>query len=329
MILLAMMDGMLGYALRPQHVAALGEVGELLCDDAVSDFADPRFAGAMARAEVLVGHWGCPTLTAEALVAMPRLEMFAYAAGTVKWQVTEAVWERGLLVTSAAAANAVPVAEFAAAAIVLANKGLCWFAARERDPSVQVRIDPSSVGNYAKRVGLVGASHVGRLTRELLAPYDLEVAFADPYLSEEDAARLGATKMELDALCAWCDVLSLHAPDTPATKGMIGARQLALLRDGTPIVNTARGALIDPGALEAELVSGRLQAILDVTEPEPLPEDSPLRRLPNVILTPHIAGAIGEETVRLADLAVAEVRRFAAGQPPLHPVVEADLERIA
>jgi phosphoglycerate dehydrogenase-like enzyme len=324
-----MMDGMLGYALRPQHVAALGEVGELLSDEAVADFADPRFAEALSRAEVLVGHWGCPTLTADALAAMPRLEMFAYAAGTVKWQVTDAVWERGLLVTSAAAANAVPVAEFAAAAIVLANKGLCWFAARERDPSVEVGIDPSAVGNYAKRVGLVGASHVGRLTRELLVPYDLEVAFADPYLTEEDAVRLGATKMELDDLCSWCDVVSLHAPDTPSTKGMIGARQLALLRDGTPIVNTARGALIDPRALEAELVSGRLQAILDVTEPEPLPEGSPLRRLPNVILTPHIAGAVGEETVRLADLAVEEVRRFAAGEPPLHPVVEADLERIA
>jgi phosphoglycerate dehydrogenase-like enzyme len=324
-----MMDGMVGYAVRERHLAALREVGDLLTDEAVADFADPRFAEAMAGAEVLVGHWGCPTLTAEALAAMPRLELFAYAAGTVKWQVTSAVWERGVLVTSAAAANAVPVAEFAAAAIVLANKGLCWFAARERDPSVQVRIDPSSVGNYAKRVGLVGASHVGRLTRELLAPHDLEVAFADPYLSEEEALRIGAAKMELDELCAWCDVLSLHAPDTASTKGMIGARQLALLRDGTPIVNTARGALIDPRALEAELVSGRLQAILDVTEPEPLPEDSPLRGLPNVILTPHIAGAVGEETVRLADLAVEEVRRFAEGDPPLHPVVEADLERIA
>ena len=99
MILLAMMDGMLGYALRPQHVAALGEVGELLCDDAVSDFADPRFAGAMARAEVLVGHWGCPTLTAEALVAMPRLEMFAYARGDREVAGHRGGVERGLLVT--------------------------------------------------------------------------------------------------------------------------------------------------------------------------------------------------------------------------------------
>lgn len=328
-ILLAMMDGMLGYALTERHLAELSDVGDLLAEEAVSDFADPRFAEAMADVEVLVGHWGCPTLDAASLEAMPRLEMFAYAAGTVKWQVTEAVWRRGLLVTSAAAANAVPVAEFAAAAIVLANKGICWLSAQERDPSVRVGIDPASVGNYAKRVGLVGASHVGRLTRELLRPYDLEIAFADPFLDPEEAELLGAYKLDLDELCSWCDVLSIHAPDMPSTRGMIGAPQLALLRDGTPIVNTARGALIDPAALEAELVSGRLQAILDVTDPEPLPEDSVLRRLPNVILTPHIAGAIGAETVRLGDLAVEEVRRFAAGLPPLHRVVEADMERIA
>ena len=76
-------------------------------------------------------------------------------------------------------------------------------------------------------------------------------------------------------------------------------------------------------------MSGRLQAILDVTEPEPLPADSPLRTLPNVVLTPHVAGATGAETERLADLAVEEVRRFAAGEPPLYPVRQADLDRIA
>lgn len=328
-IAMAMMDGLLGYAVRPRHVAQLAELGRLLSEEPVADFADPRHADVLGQTEVLVGHWGCPTLTAEAMEAMPNLRLFAYAAGTVKWQVTDAVWERDVLVTSAAAANAVPVAEFALGAILLANKGLCWYSGRERDPSVQVPIDPTSVGNYGKKVGLVGASHVGRLTLELLRPYDLEVGIADPFLTTEEADRLDVVRMELDELCAWCDLLSIHAPDMPSTKGMIGARQLGLLRDGVPIVNTARGALIDPEALEAELVAGRLQAILDVTEPEPLPEDSVLRRLPNVILTPHIAGAIGEETVRLADLAVAEVARFAAGEPPLHPVHRSDLDRIA
>lgn len=328
-ITLAMMEGLVGYAVTDGHLDALARTGVLARREPMTDFADPTVADLLAGTEVLFGHWGCPTLTAGALEAMPRLAMFAYAAGTVKWQVTDAVWDRGILVTSAAAANAVPVAEFAAAAIVLANKGFVWLSAAQRDPSIEVLIDPTTLGNHAKRVGLVGASHVGRLTRDLLRPHDLEVAFFDPYLSAEEAQSLDALVMPLDELCGWCDVLSIHAPDVESTKGMIGARELALLRDGTAVINTARGALIDAQALEAELVRGRLQAILDVTDPEPLPVDSPLRSLPNVVLTPHIAGAVGSETTRLADLAVREVQRFAAGEPPLHPVERSDLERIA
>ena len=328
-IALAMMDGLLGYALMPRHLEELARVGVLLDHEPITDFAAPGVLPMLSEVEVLVGHWGCPTLTPDVMAAMPNLELFAYGAGTVKWQVTHAVWDRGVLVTSAAAANAIPVAEFAAAAIVLANKGLVWLSAGERDPGLEVPLDTSALGNVGKRVGLVGASHVGRLTCELLSRHDLDVAFADPYLSPQEAHSMGAEVMGLDDLCGWCDVLSLHAPDIESTKGMIGREQLALLADGTPLVNTARGALVDPEALEAELVSGRLQAILDVTEPEPLPADSPLRTLPNVVLTPHVAGAMGAETERLADLAVEEVRRFAAGEPPLYPVRQADLDRIA
>lgn len=328
-IALSMMDGMMGYAIDESHLDALAAIGDLVDREPLTELTSARAREVMASTEVLFGHWGCPTLDRDAMAALPELALFAYAAGTVKWQVTDAVWERDVLVTSAAAANAIPVAEFAAAAILLANKGLVWLSSAERDPSVRVPIDPGTLGNAGKRIGLVGASHVGRLTAELLSRHDLELAFSDPWLDEAGAAALGAQLMELDELCSWCDLLSLHAPDIESTRGMIGRAQLGLLADGTPIVNTARGALIDPSALEAELVSGRLQAILDVTEPEPLPADSPLRSLPNVLLTPHVAGATGSETFRLADLAVEEVRRFSAGEPPLHPVRRSDLERIA
>jgi phosphoglycerate dehydrogenase-like enzyme len=185
------------------------------------------------------------------------------------------------------------------------------------------------VSNLGKKVGLVGASLVGRHVIELLRSYELDVAVADPYLDRTEADRLGVGLMELDELCAWCDVLSLHAPEIESTRGMIGAAQLARLHKGAFLINTARGRLVDHDALLVELESGRLAAILDVTEPEPLPADSPLRRLPNVLLTPHVAGATGTELWRLADLAVEEIERFAAGLPPLHPVVQADLDRIA
>lgn len=329
-ILLAMMPGLLDYAFTAQQLDRLGRAGELLNNgDPVDDLSTPVAAELLARTDVVVGHWGCPTLTAEVLDSAPQLALFAYAAGTVKWQVTDAVWDRDIRVTSAAAANAVPVAEYTVAAILFANKGVFSFAARERDPSADVAIDPARIGNVGRRVGLVGASHVGRLVIDLLAPYDLEVAVSDPYLSDAEAAELGVGLMDLDELCGWAELLSLHAPEVESTKGMIGAAQLAAMPDGATLVNTARGGLVDEAALISELSTGRISAVLDVTVQEPTPADSPLRTLPNVFLTPHVAGAAGTEMVRLAELAVQEVERWSRGEPALHPVTATDLDRIA
>lgn len=329
-IALAMLDGLVAHAFTAEHLERLATAGEIIDLRPLTSFDEDRAATVLTDAEVLVGHWGCPTLTPEVLAVAPHLELFAYAAGTVKWQVTDAVWERGMVVTSAAAANALPVAEYAVAMVLLANKGVLLFREWLRDPTASLPLDPSTVGNYRRRIGLVGASLVGRRVIELLAPYDLELAVYDPYLSPEEAAALGVEKVDdLDALCASVDVLSLHAPDVDATRGMIGAAQLAALRDGAVFLNTARPALVDSPALEAELISGRIAAILDVAEPDPLPAGHPLLSLPNVFVTPHVAGAMGNELHRLAELAVVEVERYAIGAPPLHPVRREDLDRIA
>jgi phosphoglycerate dehydrogenase-like enzyme len=325
-----MMGGLVDHAFTPAQLDRLAAAGELVDPVPLDAFDGDRAAAALARAEVIVGHWGCPTLTGEVLTAAPNLRLFAYAAGTVKWQVTDAVWARDLVVTSAAAANAVPVAEYTVAMLLLAGKGVLLFREWLRDPQLRLPLDPSTVGNYRRRIGLVGASLVGRRVIELLSPYDFELAVYDPFLSAADAAQLGVRKVEdIDALCGSVDVLSLHAPDVDATRGMIGAAQLAALPDGATLVNTARPALVDQPALEGELASGRLAAILDVADPDPLPPDHPLLARPNVFVTPHVAGAMGNELHRLAELAVVEVERYARGQSPLHPVRQEDLDRIA
>jgi phosphoglycerate dehydrogenase-like enzyme len=329
-IALAMLDGLVGHAFTNEQIARLDVIGDIIDPRPLTSFDEDRAATVLGPAEVLIGHWGCPTLTGEVLAVAPRLRLFAYAAGTVKWQVTDAVWERAVVVTSAAAANAVPVAEYTVAMVLLANKGVLLFREWLRDPAAAVPLDASAVGNYRRRVGLVGASLVGRHVIELLRPYDLEVSVYDPYLTTEEALQLGVEKVEnLDDLCAWADVLSLHAPDVDATRGMIGAAQLAALRDGATFINTARPALVDSAALEAELTSGRIAAILDVADPDPLPAGHPLLALPNVFVTPHVAGAMGNELHRLAELAVVEVERYAREEPPLHPVRREDLDRIA
>jgi phosphoglycerate dehydrogenase-like enzyme len=328
-VALSMHPGLEPLALRAEHLVALGEVADLLEPVAVQALPDDRASQVLARAEVLLGHWGCVVVDEALLARAPRLRMLAYAAGTVRDTVTPAAFGRGLLVTSGAAANAVPVAEYTVAAILWANKAA--FVERERLRGVAVppprRRHP--VGNWGKRIGLVGASHVGRAVVGLLRPYRCTVVVADPFLADAEAAALGAARVELDELLATSDVVSLHAPALPATAHMIGAEQLARMMDGATLINTARGTLVDHDALVAELRTGRLSAVLDVTDPEPLPPHHPLLQLPTCVVTPHLAGSQGTELSRQAELVVEEIRRFAAGEPPLHPVVATDMGRVA
>ena len=172
----------------------------------------------------------------------------------------------------------------------------------------------------------MGASLVGRLVIDALRATTCEVAVYDPYLSVEEADAARVEKVDdLDALCASVRLLSIHAPDIPPTRGMIGAAQLAALPDGATVVNTARPALVDQDALVAELTAGRLAAVLDVTEPDPLPSGHPLLALPNAFVTPHVAGAMGNELVRLSELAVTEVERFVGRRAAAAPGAAADL----
>lgn len=329
------------FAMDPVHLptlfpadllARLGETARL--DDpnvsCVGDFADARYAALLAEAEILITGWGCPPIDAAALGRMPRLRAVLHAAGTVRGLVTEAVWERGLLVTSAAEANAQPVAEFTLAAVIFAAKNVLG----ARDYYRQTHSHLSSaqtagVGAYGRRLGVIGASRVGRRVLELVRPLDLDVVVSDPYLSAEQAAGLGARLLELDELLASCDIVSLHAPDLPSTRHLIDRRRLALIGDGGWFINTARGRVVDEGALTEELVSGRISAFLDVTEAEPLAVDSPLYRLPNVLLTPHVAGSLGNELARLGAAAVTELERYSAELAPLYPVHQADLAHVA
>ncbi|WP_037499486.1 hydroxyacid dehydrogenase [Solirubrobacter soli] len=277
---------------------------------------------ALEHAEVVLSGWGCPPLDAMLLAQAPELRAIVHAAGGVKGHVTDACWDRGLLVSTAAGANAEPVAEYTLARILLANKATDRLAReyRARRSSIDLIGEFPGIGNLGKTVGIIGLSRIGARVVELLRPFDLEVLVSDPYVEGS---------VELDDLLRASDVVSLHAPSLPETRHMLDARRLSLMRDGATLINTARGALIDQDALVAELVTGRIDAVIDVTEPEVLPAESPLYDLPNVVLTPHVAGAMGVEVSRLGNSALAELERYARGEPFAHPVTRADLARIA
>lgn len=330
--LLAMAPELLPRLLDGATARRLHEVAALDPHCVADDFGRPEVAAALAGAEVLLTFWGAPPVDARALAAAPRLKAVVHAAGSVKHLVTDACWERGITVSSAALANSLPVAEYTVAMVLLSNKRVLEL--REEYRSVRGRhhdwhLRYGHAGNYRRTVGIVGASRIGSRVIELLRPYDLRLLVYDPYLSERQAQRLGARAVGLDELCASSDVVSLHAPALPETRAMIDGRRLALMRDGATLINTARGSLVDGAALTAELAAGRLRAVIDVTEPEVLPADSPLYDLPNVLLTPHIAGSLGNELHRMADSAVEEIARYAAGLPFVHGVRREDLDRTA
>ena len=308
----------------PRHWERLAELGTVV--DARYEREAGEILDRLAGAEAIVSTWGMPVADEAFLARAPRLRGIFYAAGSVKGFVTPALWERGIAVSSAALMNAVPVAEYTVAVILLSNKRFWTFM---RQPSAGAEPPHGVPGNYRRAVGIIGASMVGREVLRLLRQTDLAILLSDPFVSASEAESLGASKVELPELMASSDVVSLHAPSLPELRGMINKDLLALMRDGATFINTARGALVDETALLAELESGRLYAVLDVTDPEPPAAGSPFYTLPNAIYTPHIAGSMREECRRMADFALDELERFLAGKPLRNAIQPEVLARLA
>lgn len=301
---------------EPSRVDDLDELGE----------------AALAKVEVLLTGWGAPPLTAERLALLPQLRAVVHCAGSVRQLVSPRLWERAIRVSSAAEVNAIPVAEFTFAAVVMAGKKAPFLAAdaRTHRSDWTYRTGRGELGNLGLTVGVIGYSRIGRRVVHMLQQLaDMTCLVADPYANPTEIAAAGGELVPLNDLLARVDVLSIHAPDLPSTHHLVGGLELALLRDHATVINTARGALIDTAALEIECASGRLNAILDVTDPEPLPATSVLYDLPNVMITPHVAGSLGGEIRRMTDTALDELERLVRGDRLAHEVVENDLALIA
>lgn len=313
----------------------LASAVDILDTTPLNDLDDPRADALLAQADIVLGSWGCLSLDARTLAKAPNLKLVAYAAGSVRWIVSDAFWLRAIVLTSAVRAMAVPVAEFTYAAIILTGKDAFRLGRRHMETrgamrtDSRVSFDRPMMGNYARRIGIVGASNIGRRVIKMLVDSGYAVAVYDPFLSADDAAELGAKSMPLRDLMGWAHTVSLHAPILPETRHMIGAAELAAMPDGGWLINTARGWLLDHDALAAELATGRLNAFIDTPDPEPLPPQSPLYDMPNLFMTPHIAGAQGNELRRVCLSAIEEVERFIGGVPPLNPVAQSDMDRIA
>jgi len=282
----------------------------------------------LARAEVIFSGWGMPRCDDAFLAGAPRLKAIFHAAGSVRPFIDDAVWRRGIVVSTANSALAVTVAEYTLAQILLSLK-LMWRQAGDMRATRRHHRQPLP-GIYESVVGLVSVGAVARHLLSLLRHFDLRVVAYDPFLSEEDADRLGIELVSLEELFEISHVVSLHTPWLPETEGMIRGHHFARMRRDSTFINTARGAVVnEPEMIDVLRRRPDLQALLDVTHPEPPATDSPLYELSNVILTPHIAGALDGECRRLGAMAVDEFERYSKDKPLQGEVRETMMATIA
>jgi len=287
----------------------------------------------LEKADIIFSGWGMCQADRSFLDTAAHLKALFYGAGSVRGFMTDDLMASGIPVTTAYAANAVPVAEFTFAQIIMALKKGFYFArsgfgtgAWEREKADRENIP----GCYGSTVGLVSLGMIGSRVLNLLSHLDVRIKVYDINRDEALAVEKGFTYCSLEEVFESCDVVSLHTAYLPATKGMITPSLLQSMKQGASLINTARGGLIDePGMISVLRERSDLSAYLDVLSPEPPSRDNPLLSMSNVFITPHIAGSLQTECRRMGQIAVEECRRFLSGEPLMWQVTEKMLETMA
>ncbi len=299
-------------------------------------YTEKEFSGGelpeLKEVEFIFSTWGMLTLSENEIRRfLPSLKAVFYAAGTVRY-FAKPFLNLGIKVFSAWAANAVPVAEYTVAQIILANKGFfkaAPYASRGEREKACAEFEKFK-GNFGARVGIIGAGMIGKLVINMLRNYDIETLTFDPFLPDEAAEALGTEKVSLEKLFSQCNVVSNHLANNAQTVGMLNGALFEKMLPNAVLLNTGRGAQVN----EADLINvlkrrPDITAILDVTSPEPPEADSEFYSLENCILTPHIAGSSGEEVKRMSEYMLKEFECFTGGKPTKYEVTKEMLKTMA
>ncbi|MDF2663069.1 MAG: 3-phosphoglycerate dehydrogenase [Paenibacillus sp.] len=305
--------------------ARLQNIAEVVWNNTDKQLNEEEAGEFLQTCHIAVGSWGTANPTKAILEKCTQLQLWEHAAGTVKHFFTDDLRGRDLLIASCAPAIARTVAEMVLGEIIVGLRRIIPNSQQNRTERGAKPINKL----YAARatVGVIGASWVGREVMKLLRPFRTRVLLYDPYMSREAAAELGADKVDsLTEMCAACDAITLHTPRTKETFRMVKAEHFQAMKDDCVFINTSRGDCIDESALIRELQQGRLFAFLDVSDPEPAHLDNPIRSLPNVVYSSHLAGGA---SYHIGDQVAADLEAHVTGKRPLMVVDWNMLERMA
>lgn len=318
--------------LSEPDLGRLSAMTTILNQDPPAEITKEFLLDHLSEADIAITSWDTAAFDADVVAAAPNLKLVCHAAGSVRPVVSEALWRRGVRVTSAAAAISHGVAEFCLGLILMATKRVFWLAEGTRQG---YWMEPaSSFGGlfelYQQSIGVIGAGHIGKHLIRLLRNFDCQIFTYDPFLTEEQARSMGCQKLDsLDELFSRCRVVSLNAPSNEGTRHMLRGEHFARLPKGAVFINTAGSIQIHEDEFLTELSKGHFIACIDRCAVEPCALNHPYRTLPNVVLTPHIAGVAAENRYRIGTYAVNEIEAFLQGRALIHEVTEASLATMA
>ena len=293
-----------------EHLNALGTVHY---NEKGRQFTNAELKALLPEMDAVVSGWGSPKIGKEVL-SEKHPAILAHVGGSIAPYTDETTFEKGIRVVSANRVYAKSVAEGTLAYMLCALRNIPYWdrevrAGRWRDENV------NTFGLFGKKVGLTAYGTIPFFLVPLLRAFDVEILVRSGHMSDADCVALGVKKAELDEIFATCDVISVHNALTEKTKGLIDARLLSTIKDDAVLINTARGAVIDEAAMIKELAKRRFTALLDVFEQEPLPLDSALFKMDNVILVPHMAGPTGDLRPASGRAVIDDIARLTRGEP--------------
>lgn len=300
--------------LTKENVALLETLGTVRWNETEEYLNAEQLRDALPGVDVVVCAWGTPCFTEEVLKKADRLKLIAYTCGSVANLVSDALYERGIRVVCGNEAFASSVAEAAMAYILTALRDIPYVSRymQENGWRGSSRIGRALLG---ATVGIVGYGAISKHLLKMLRPFDVKIKLYSRHMTPEQAQSLGVQKASLEEIFSTCKVVSLHCARNPHNYHLIDGKLLAMLPDDSVLVNTARGDIIDEAALAEEVRKGRLYVVLDVYEQEPLPRESKLRGLDNVILMPHCGGPTLDRRYAAARLVIDDIRHLKNGEP--------------